>query len=75
MSIHLENFRALVQANQQKSLSTTTLETSTASNVVHSITQLQNKLIEVQDQLIQAQRKIIEEQTVEVEMDGENWST
>ena len=30
---------------------------------------------DVQDELIKAQKKIIEAETVEVEMDGENWSS
>jgi uncharacterized protein YlxW (UPF0749 family) len=75
MSLHIENFRALVQANQQKKASVTQLETSVASDLLHSITKLQTRLIEVQDELIKAQKKIIEAETVEVEMDGENWSS
>ena len=74
MSIHINNFRQLVQANQQKRLSTTTLETSKAADLLHSITELQTKLIDVQSELIETQKKLINSQTVEIEMDGDNWS-
>lgn len=74
MSIHINNFRQLVQANQQKKASSTVLDTDTATNLLHSITELQTKLIDVQSELIKAQKKLLEAQVIDVEMDGENWS-
>jgi uncharacterized protein YlxW (UPF0749 family) len=74
MSIHINNFRQIVQANQQKKLSTTTLETSKAADLLHSITELQTKLIDVQSELIKAQKKLLDSQVIDVEMDGDNWS-
>ena len=57
MSIHIEKFNRIVQANQQKNASVTQLETSTASNVVHSIVELQNRVIDLQEQIIQLHKK------------------
>lgn len=74
MSIHIDKFRGLVQANQQKQASTTVLDTRTAADILHSITMLQTRLIDVQDQLIKTQKQLIDVKRVEVEFDGENWS-
>ncbi len=74
MSLHIDKFRQLVQANQQKQASSTVLDTRTATDLLHSITELQTKLINVQSDLIETQKKLIDSQTVKVEMDGENWS-
>jgi hypothetical protein len=74
MSIHIDKFRGLVQANQQKQASTTVLDTRTAADILHSITMLQTRLIDVQDQLIKTQQQLIDVKRVEVEFDGENWS-
>jgi predicted nucleic acid-binding Zn-ribbon protein len=75
MSIHIDKFRQLVQANQQKQASSTVLDTRTATDLLHSITELQTKLINVQSELINVQKKLINTQTVDVEFDGENWSS
>ena len=74
MSLHIDKFRQLVQANQQKKASTTTIDTNTAANVVHSIVELQNRVIDLQEKVIKLQDKVIESQTVEVEFDGGNFS-
>ena len=74
MSLHIDKFRQLVQANQQKQASSTVLDTRTATDLLHSITELQTKLIDVQSELIETQKKLINSQTVEIEMDGDNWS-
>ncbi len=70
MSIHIEKFNRIVQANTQKNASVTQLETSTASNVVHSIVELQNRVIDLQEQIIQLQKKLIDAGQIEVEFDG-----
>jgi len=75
MSLHIDKFRQLVQANQQKQASSTVLDTRTATDLLHSITELQTKLINVQSDLIESQKHLIASQVVEVEMDGENWSS
>ena len=75
MSIHIDKFRGLVQANQQKQASTTVLDTRTATDLLHSITELQTKLINVQSDLIDTQKKLIDSQTINVEFDGDNWSS
>ena len=74
MSLHINKFRQLVQANQQKQASSTVISTQQATDLLHSITELQTKLINVQSDLIETQKKLIDSQTVEVEMDGDNWS-
>jgi len=75
MSLHIDKFRQLVQANQQKQASSTVLDTRTATDLLHSITELQTRLINVQSDLIESQKHLIASQVVEVEMDGENWSS
>ena len=74
MSLHINKFRQLVQANQQKQASSTVLDTRTATDLLHSITEIQTKLIEVQSELINTQKKLIDSQTINVEFDGDNWS-
>ena len=75
MSLHIDKFRQLVQANQQKQTSSTVISTQQATDLLHNITELQTKLIDVQSELIKVQKKLIDSQVVDVAMDGENWSS
>ena len=74
MSLHINKFRQLVQANQQKQASSTVISTQQATDLLHSITELQAQLINVQSELIEVQKKVIDSETVDVEFDGKNWS-
>tara|TARA_A100001011_G_C14156781_1_gene776447 strand:+ start:761 stop:985 length:225 start_codon:yes stop_codon:yes gene_type:complete len=70
MSVHIEKFNRIVQANKQKNALVTQLDTSVASNVCHSIVELQNSVIDLQKQIIDLQKKLIDAGQIEVEFDG-----